>query len=350
MTLLVAFLGLAFLILIHELGHFIAAKIAGVKVEEFMIGLPGPKIIKFRFGETLYGVTAIPFGGYVKLHGDVDVEEEERSKLDTKRAFLEKPFFQRVLIIFFGPLFNLILSVFLFMAVFLHGIPGYPTTTVDKVLESSAAERAGFQPGDTVLKIDKIEINKWQDLVDYVKGKKGKKITVIVKRDSRIVQLYPVVGERKGVGFLGLQAKTGVHKLGVIDSFLAGVKSTYDMTLLFLNLLFTETIKGTLLKQSAGPVGIVVETTRAVKVGLDFYLYLLSLISINLAIVNLIPIPPLDGGRIALMVVEKITGRKISTNLLAIIQLFGIILFFVLMIYLIQADIQRYHLLGAGTR
>lgn len=348
-TYLFAFLGLASLIFFHELGHFIAAKISRVRVEEFMIGLPGPKLFKFKTGETTYGITAIPFGGYVKLFGDVDTSKEDLEK-NPEKSFLMKPFRLQVLTIFSGPFFNLLLSVFLFAAMFLYGIPGYPSTTIEKVLKNSAAESAGIKAGDKVVAVDSIQVREWDDLVNYIQKNKGKEVKIRVLRDEEEVLVSTIVGEKEGKGFLGVQAKRMTYRLSFFPALYRGLHHTYEMTYTFLKLLYTETLKGRLLKESAGPVGIVVETSKAVKVGVDFYLYLLGLISINLAIVNLIPIPPLDGGRIAILTYEKLTGRRLSREVMAFIQLAGIILFLFLMIYLIQADIQRYHLLGANNK
>lgn len=337
------------LIFFHELGHFIAAKISRIRVVEFMIGLPGPKLFQFKAGETTYGITMIPFGGYVKLFGDVDSSEEE-IKNNPERSFLLKPFWMQVLTIFSGPFFNLLLAVFLFAAMFVYGIPGYPSTTIEKVLPGTAAEKAGIKPGDKVIKIDEVQIKEWENLVNYVQKNKGKLVKIKVERKNREIVLFATIGEKAGKGFLGIQAKRTTYRLSPIPALQRGLHHTYEMTVTFLKLLYTETVKGRLLKESAGPVGIVVETSKAVKVGIDFYLYLLGLISINLAIVNLIPIPPLDGGRIAILTIERLTGRKLSKETMALVQLIGIILFLLLMIYLIQADIQRYHLLGANNK
>ncbi len=348
-TYLFAFLGLALLIFFHELGHFIAAKISRVRVEEFMIGLPGPKIFKFKAGETTYGITVIPFGGYVKLFGDVDTSKEDIEK-NPEGSFLMKPFRLQILTIFSGPFFNLLLSVFLFAAMFIYGIPGYPSTTIEKVLKNSAAEKAGIKSGDRVVAIDNVNVKEWDDLVSYIQKNKGKKVKIKVIRNRKEKIISAVVGEKEMKGFLGVQAKRMTYRLSFFPALYRGLRHTYEMTYTFLKLLYTETVKGRLLKESAGPVGIVVETSKAVKVGVDFYLYLLGLISINLAIVNLIPIPPLDGGRIAILTYEKVTGQRLSREMMALIQLTGIILFLFLMIYLIQADIQRYHLLGANNK
>lgn len=340
--------GLALLILAHEFGHFVIARLSGVKVDEFMVGLPGPKLFSFSRGGTRYGLTLIPFGGYVRLHGEfLDPEDPELNRDPT--AFINKPYWIQILVIASGALFNFLIAIFLFAAMFIYGIPGYPTTTIDKVLPGTAAEQAGIQPGDRVLRVDSVEINQWSELVDYVSKRKGKEITLEVERSGKKIALTARIGERDGNGFLGVQASTTTYRTGPVRALIEGARMTGSFTALFLKIIFTEIWKGDLIKQSAGPVGIVVETSKAVKAGFDFYLYLLGVISINLAIINLFPVPPLDGGRIVLLLIEKVTRRKIPVTVLALIQLAGILLFAVLMFYLIAADFQRYHLFGMGN-
>lgn len=347
MTYLFAVIGLALLILAHEFGHFLIAKLFGVKVNEFMIGLPGPKLFSYQGKETTYGITLIPFGGYVRLHGEFE-DPENPEKTKDEKSFISKPATVRILVLASGAIFNVLLAVLLFSAVFLYGIPNYPTTIIDKVYPDTAAQKAGFQEGDKILKIDNRDIGEWQDLVEYVSERPGKKVTITLKRNDDKLKLHPTIGRKDNKGYLGIKAKTTTLKMGLFDSIIKATNMTYQMTKTFVEFIYKELFKGDLLKQSAGPIGIVVETSRAVKVGFDFYFYLLGLISINLAIVNLFPVPPLDGGRILISLVEKALGRKIPFKVLAVIQLAGILLFLFLMIYLIQADLQRYHLLGAG--
>lgn len=340
--------GLALLILAHEFGHFIVARLAKIKVVEFMVGLPGPKLLSFVRKGTRYGLTLIPFGGYVRLHGEfIDPENPEIEK--DPEAFINKPYRIQIAVIASGALFNLLIAVFLFAAMFLYGIPGYPTTTIEKVFPGTAAEEAGIRPGDKILQVDDVNIKEWSELVEYISARPGEEVTLVIERNGKKISLPVVVREKDGKGFLGVQAATTTYRTGPVEAVVKGARMTYSFTALFLKIIFTEIWKGDLIKQSAGPVGIVVETSKAVEVGIDFYLYLLGVISINLAIINLFPIPPLDGGRILLLIIEKLTRRKIPVAVLALVQLAGILLFAVLMIYLIAADFQRYHLFGLGN-
>lgn len=344
MGLILAFFGLAFLIFIHEFGHFIAARIFKIKVEEFMIGLPGPKIFKKKIGDTLYGITAIPFGGYVKLYGEYE-DPEKPEEASNPKSFINKPWYAQIAVIASGAMFNVLIAIILFAAMYMYGVPGYPTTEIEKILPESAAEKAGLKAGDKIISINNKSVKEWIDVVSIVSKNPEKEVLLIVKRGNKTLQISAIPERKDNKGFLGIQAKTTIKRLSPISAFSESLKLTGNLMATFLKLLVKESKSGKLLKESSGPVGIVVETSRAVKVGFDFYLFLLGLISINLAIVNLIPIPPLDGGRIAIIAIEKILRRKIPAPVLAIIQAFGIALFLYLMIYLILSDIQRYQLI-----
>ncbi len=345
MGILIAILGLALLILVHEFGHFLIARLFKIRVEEFMIGLPGPKIVRFKRGNTVYGVTAIPFGGYVRLYGEFEDPENPAVEHDSE-SFISKPWLVKIAVIASGAVFNIFFAVVLFSLMFMYGVPGYPTTTVAEVLKGSQAEKAGIKEGDKILKIDGITTEEWDDFAKFVNANPGKEVEIVVQRGSEEVKLKAVIGKRGGKGFLGIASKTTVKSLYPPQAFIEATKLTGSLLSEFIKLLYSEGKKGNLLKESTGPVGIVVETSRAVKIGFDFYLYLLGLISINLGVVNLLPVPPLDGGRIAIIAIEKLVRRKIPIQVLAFIQLAGILLFLYLMVYLISSDIDRYNLIN----
>lgn len=338
---LLAIVGVAILILAHEFGHFLVARIFRIKVEEFVIGLPGPKIVKFKKGNTIYGISAIPFGGYVRLYGEFDDPNEPNLRKHPE-SFIHKPWYVQALVVAAGGFFNFLIAIFIFATMFVYGVPGYPTTTIDKVLPESPAEKAGIKPGDKILKIGSLNVREWQDISNFVSKNPNKNVELVIERNNREIKLKATIGKRDNKGFLGIQSKTTIKRLSLISALLESTKLTASMIVAFVKFLLSEAFKGELLKQSAGPVGIVVETSRAVKVGFDFYLFLIGLISINLGLVNLLPIPPLDGGRIAIIFFERITKKKIPQNALALIQLVGILLFAYLMVYLLISDIQRY--------
>lgn len=345
LEIVLSLIGLALLILAHEFGHFITACFFGVRVEEFVIGLPGPKILKFKRNNTTYGVSIIPFGGYVRLYGEFYDPEKPRVSTDAE-SFLSKPWYAKVAIVAAGSIFNFFLAILLFAAMFMYGVPGQPTTTIEKVLPGSAAEAAGIKAGDKILMVDSIQVKEWKDVSNYISKNPGKKVEIKVERNGKTLTFTAQIEEKSDRGFLGIQAKTAVKRLSFLPAMVEGFKLTLALIKTFISYLISEIPRGTLLEQSSGPVGIFVETSRAVKIGFDFYLFLVGLISTNLGIVNLLPIPPLDGGRILLLTLEKTFRRKIPESVLAFVNLLGILIFVYLILYLIIADIKRYHLIG----
>ncbi|MDI6822552.1 MAG: M50 family metallopeptidase [Actinomycetota bacterium] len=337
-SLVIAILGLNLLIFVHELGHFLAAKLAGIKVYEFMFGLPGPKIFSFNLGETSYGATTIPFGGYVRFAG-MD-PHEELSKADRARAFNTKPMWQRISIILAGPLMNLILPIMLIAIVLMVGIPT-PTTAIAKILPNSPAFEIGLRSEDKIISIEGKKTPEWSEIIEIIQKHPRKRVKVEVMRGRKRMTFYPTLTTKDSRGFLGIETKlekkretplSAVHR-GTIATGMATVKvcqAIYD--------LFT---KGGLLQQARGPVGIIHETTLIAKENLLFFLQVLALISIHLAVINLFPIPPLDGGRLAILGVEVVRGRPIDPYKLVVIQGILFSLLMALIIYLTMADIQR---------
>ncbi len=345
MDVVLAIFGIGLLIFVHELGHYVAARLLGVRVEEFMIGLPGPRLVSFVRKGTRYGITLIPFGGYVRLAGEfLQPDEDGEQKPPASDEFVSKSTWKKITIIAAGPILNAILPVFLFAAIFVLGVDA-PSTNVAKVLPDSAAAAAGIEPGDRIVGIAGTTVESWEELVREIQRHPDDDVDMRVVRDGAEEDIEVHVGRgQDGRGFLGIEAALEKQRFGPIRALSLGVRQTVVYLGLFMRLLVTETIGGRLLKQSAGPIGIAVETSRAVSVGIDFYLTILALISLNLMIVNLLPVPPLDGGRIFINIIESIRRKPLRIETIAALQAVGILLFIVLMVYLVTADLQRYGL------
>ncbi|MDI6716749.1 MAG: RIP metalloprotease RseP [Actinomycetota bacterium] len=345
MFLLVAIIGLGLIIFIHEFGHFIAGKLMGLKVKEFMFGLPGPRIFSFRMGETEYGATAVPFGGYVKFAGvesELQLEEDDEDK-DTppERKYDTQPRWKKAIIMFAGPLMNLIFPVVLIAAILVgQGAPSN-VNVIGEISKGSPADQVGLKKGDRILSVDGKKTKTWTDIVKNLRSKPGKQVTIIVKRDDQTLTFKPTLQNKNGRGFLGISIS--YKKLAPHIALYRGLIATAEITKFMIVTLFvviTQKI-GLLVKESAGPVMIVHQSAKVAEQSLWQYVWFLGLISINIGIVNMLPIPPLDGGRLAMLGVESTLRRPINKRVSFIINAIGMALLLTLMVYFVFSDIAK---------
>jgi len=416
---------LGILVLVHEFGHFIAAKGAGVRVEVFSIGF-GPRLFGFRKGETDYRISAFPLGGYVKLPG-----ENPGESTGAPWELTSKPAPQRLLIFAAGSLMNILTAVVLLSLVFFIGtqLPKYleEPPVVGWVDKDSPAEKSGFQVGDRILRINGKEISTWEDAYNFFLTAPDISTQVEVERQGQIVQLVvtpesikrlgagyiglqppmePVVGgiqkgfpadkeglqegdkiisidgvpvhhwlamaeivhnnpgkelevtilrdgveitkkmvphTQNGKGYLGITSRpqTVFKKYGLLESIKKGVQRTWEITAMTFELL------GRLIKREAsadsigGPIMIAQMSGQAAKAGISELLSLMGVLSLNLGIINLLPIPILDGGHIAFLIVEMILGRPISVKRRELAQKIGLAILIPLMILVFHNDIMR---------
>lgn len=313
----------------HELGHFIAAKKLGVKVNEFAFGM-GPTIWKKQRGETLHSIRLFPIGGFCAMEG-----EDEDS--DEPRAFSNKKPWQKIVILAAGSFMNVVCAVLVMSLVV--GILGFTTTKVDKVTEGSPAYEAGIRPGDKIKIIDGIEIDKWNDVSGAIAASGGETVSVTVGRG----------GEEETMALTPLETEDGRYMIGITSAvshspFRAvseGAKVTWNMTVTMFDTLaqlFTGQMGADNL---SGPVGMVQMVSETSRYGFWYYGFLTSLICLNLAIINMLPLPALDGGRIIFVIYTMITGKQVSQRVEGTIHLVGIALLFTLMIYVTFNDVTR---------
>ena len=331
MTIIYAILIFCLLIFVHELGHFIVAKACGVKVNQFAIGM-GPAIFKKQKGETLYALRAFPIGGYCAMEGE-DEDSEEPG------AFNNKPSWQRACVLAAGSVMNLITCVVLLIVIALWA--GTATLTIDKVANDSPAQKAGIMAGDTILSVDGEDLDNWNDLISTLGYSKEKTADITVDRNGEKVTLESELVYDKDTG----RNMIGIMPTSEHDFFMAvgsGVRNTGQMTVLMykiLKKLFTGQVS---VKELSGPVGIVYATNVAAKSGLMYVIYLAALLSLNLAIINMLPLPALDGGRILFLVIRLFTGKRVSEATEGKIHFIGICLLFALMIYVTFNDVIKY--------
>jgi len=397
MSIFVAILGLASLILIHEAGHFFTARAVGMRPRRFYIGFP-PAIAKTTRNGIEYGIGAIPLGGYVKIPGmhrpapgDADVyfgralqqtpelvgpvqrlkralaeEDEDAARAALQEleevgngsesaqrgiqeigdglapdAYWRQRTWKRVAVIIAGPATNLILAVVLFACLFLVG-GGKATTTVGQVLPNRPAATIGLRPGDQILEVNGAPVAP-RDISTRISGSKGKPVTIVVLRGSQLVTLRPIKPQRiEGAYRLGFVLRG--EKLGVGASAWQSVKLTGIVTR-EIGKSLARLVHGQGRKEISSPVGISQTLAQSSQHGVQDYLWVLGLISLSLALMNLLPLLPLDGGHIAFSIIEGVRGRAVRREVYERVSAVGIVLVALLFFIGISNDVGR---LGGG--
>ena len=362
LTIIVFILILGLLIFSHEFGHFVAAKKAGMKVEEFGFGFP-PRIFGIKKGETLYSINLFPIGGFVKIYGEQRPDKKRKVSKKDKRAFHSRPIWQRAIVIVMGVIMNLLLAAILLSIV--HGI-GVPTIIGEEseqsakniqiqivgVNRNSPAEEAGLKIGDTIKQLtihnSQLTISEVEDVQKFVARYAGEEITLIIKRGKETLEktLLPRISPPEAEGPMGIAlAKTGIITYPWYAAIWQGFKTTGQLIVtfigLFYHLLKTLILKGVLISEIAGPVGIAVLTSQITKLGLVYILQFTAIISINLAIINVIPFPALDGGRLLFLAIEKIKRSPVSAKIENLVNSIGIALLIALMVLVTFRDVAK---------
>ncbi|MHB1390748.1 MAG: M50 family metallopeptidase [Thermoleophilia bacterium] len=349
MFVLIAILGIGLLILVHELGHFLAAKAFGMRAEKFYMGFP-PAAFKKQIGETEYGVGFIPLGGYVKISG---MNREEEIPDDIKpRAYYAKPVWQRVIVISAGAAMNLIFAVLMFFIFYWQALPDYQATPVVEAIKAeSAAAAAGIQPGDNLLAINGVGADDPLAMRDELKAHPDQPVTVALERDGQTLHITANVGRNPDTGEGLLGVVFGAKQVGTlhIPATEALTHSVGDIR--FITVEVFSAIKNLFVSsQSRGeitsPIGIVAVSSQTIGLGWGIYLRVLGFISLQLAIFNLLPLLPLDGGHVLFNVLEKIKGSPVSREVFEKVSFVGLSLFVMLFLVGVFNDIGK--LLGPG--
>ncbi len=347
-TVLSAVIVLGVLIFVHEFGHFIVAKGFGIKVLRFSLGF-GPKIIGKTFGETEYCVASVPLGGYVKILGQDPEEEVEPEEED--RAFSRKSVWVRMAVVVAGPLFNLLLAVFIFSFVYMFGVPQL-TTRVGSVNKSFPAYKAGIKAGDRILAVDGKPVKNWMELSKAIRGSKGAQITLKIDRNGKtltikvapkIRKVKDIFGEEKEVRMVGITASQEITRqsVGPFKAVVMGVRRTGEIIYLTFVSIIKIIERVIPAKTIGGPIMIVQMAGQQAKAGALNFLLFMALISINLGILNLLPIPILDGGHLFFMFIEVIFGKPLSVRKMEIAQNIGLALLILLMVFAFYNDLSR---------
>ena len=344
---------LGVLIFVHELGHFLFAKLFGVRVLKFSLGF-GPKLYSRIVGETEYLISVFPLGGYVKMFGE-NPDEKADAGSENERSFAHKPVWKRFSIVFAGPLFNMLFSVCIFFFIFLFmGIPeDQDSTMIGVVNEGSPAYEAGIEPGDLILEIDHRPVEQWLDVLTMVKESDGRELLFKVLRDGsqKEVAVTPAVdsvenvfGEEVEQRFMiGIVKKEAIEYVPV--GLFGALKSAFYQTWMFIYLTFMGVVKiiqnVVPASELGGPILIAQLAGEQARAGWLNLCYFMGLLSVNLGILNLLPIPVLDGGHLVFLTIEGIIRKPVNERIQILAQQVGIALLGTLMIFVFYNDIVR---------
>ncbi|AGF55106.1 M50 family metallopeptidase [Clostridium saccharoperbutylacetonicum] len=329
--LIMAILAFGVLIIVHELGHFTLAKLNGVRVEEFSLGM-GPRILSKQGKETRYSLSLFPIGGYVKMMGEEEAVEDERS-------FSAKSPLRRISIIIAGVVMNYLLAICIFTAITFNF--GYTPTIAGSIEKGSPAYEAGLMKDDKILKISNSKVFSFNDILTEIYLSKGDTINFLVDRNGEMkeVAVTPKIND-EGQYKIGMAYPEKIANPGIGESFKESLNETVSLvsqTFKGLKMIFTG--KADLKKDVGGPLTIVKMSAETAKTGIWNLVYFVGFLSVNLAVFNLLPFPALDGGWCVILLIELITRRKVPDKIVGVINYIGFAALIGLMILVTIKDI-----------
>lgn len=340
---------LGILVFAHELGHFLLAKLMGVGVETFSLGF-GPRVLGFRYGTTDYRISAIPLGGFVKMTGEDPTDEI--SEADKARSFAHKPVWRRFLVVLAGPVFNILLAfIILFGIIKFTGVHqllpiagGFP--------QDSPVAAAGMQTGDRITAINGIPVSTWEEMTEEIRTKGANNLEITIDREGETInftvtptqmQAKTVFGEEVTHYAIGIQS--GPHfehiKLGFGQTFVRAAKETAGLCKLMVQII-VKLFEGVVpLNTLGGPILVAQMAEEQAKSGALEFLFFLALFSVNLGVLNLLPIPVMDGGHLLMYVIEAVKGKPVGESAQGILNRIGIAILVALMALVFYNDITR---------
>ncbi|HIJ96319.1 MAG TPA: RIP metalloprotease RseP [Desulfuromonadales bacterium] len=380
MTVVYAIIVLGILIFVHELGHFLVAKLMGVSVEKFSLGF-GPKLIGKQIGETEYLLSAFPLGGYVKMFGEggfieggeshhPPVEDEHQTEQtaepvlreltdeEKSRSFAHKPPLARIAIVMAGPVFNLLFAWLIFMLLYTMGVPAV-TTKIGEVLKDKPAAKAGIQKGDLLTSINNKPVKRWDEIAEGVTASKGQPLTIVVKRGGQDISYTITPEARVSKNLFG--EKVNGYAIGVasagevvteyfnpLQAIVKGTEQTWkviDLTFMSLVKMMQRVVP---MDSVGGPIMIAKMAGEQASAGVGSFLAFMALLSINLGVLNLLPVPVLDGGHLLFFFIELIFRRPVPQKVREYAQQIGMVLLLGLMVLAFYNDIIRYFVARQG--
>lgn len=343
---------LGVLIFVHELGHFLFAKLFGVRVLKFSLGF-GHKLISRQWGETEYLISAFPLGGYVKMYGEQ--QDEKVGEEDRHRSFSHKTVWQRFGIVFGGPFFNLLFAVLLFFLMFVFaGMPEpVDSTKIGEINPGSVAEQIGLKTGDEIRSINNQPVTTWEQVSNAVKDSQGREVTLVIQRQGHELQLSgrPTMQEVKNLfgEVVGTRYMLGIvrsDEIRYVDASIgqacrAALVQTWNLGYLTVMGIVKMIQRVIPASELGGPIRIAELAGQQMEAGWMNLLYFMGLLSVNLGILNLLPIPVLDGGHLVFLSLEAVRRRPLSERSMEISQKIGIAILGTLMIFVFYNDILR---------
>jgi regulator of sigma E protease len=326
------------LVLFHELGHFVTAKLTDMRVDEFAIGF-GPKLFSYEYGETTYSLRSVPLGGFNDIAG-MDPEDTEAGS----RGYSAKPVWARMIVILAGSVMNFLLPVVIFFAIyFLAGVSSpSPDAVLGDILPNKPAAEAGLRKGDRILRVDGQEIDSWAAFVDAISNGEGKVFKVELERDGKplTATLIPAYDKSAKRSMIGVMSSVHTEKPGAGEAaILALHKTGYIIERMLQGLV--QIFTGSSAAELAGPLGVAQMAGEVAQIGFLPLLNFAALLSLNLGIINLLPVPALDGGHFMTLVVEAVRGKPLGAKALHYTQAVGIALLLALMVFATKNDIVR---------
>jgi len=343
-TIIASIIVFGLIIFVHEFGHYIVAKLSGVRVEEFALGM-GPKVLSTKKGETLYSLRALPLGGFCRMAGEQGHDDYAPQRTYDPKRFDQKPVYVRMAVVAAGPVMNFLLAILLFTLIFgVIGVPTDYTTTIGEVRVGSPAEGAGLQAGDRILQINDTKLESWSQMVKIINSSPGVPLSLVIERagSQQTIQVTPELDPENQVGLIGVTPMEPIwKKIGIFAGLREGLLRTWEITVLTVVGLI-ELIRGKVSAEGvSGPVGIIQLIDQSARFGMIYVANLTALISINLGLLNLLPIPALDGSRLLFMLFEAVRGRPVNPEKENFVHLVGFMLLMGLMILITYKDIVR---------
>ena len=361
LTAIVAIVIFALLVSAHEFGHFITAKLSGMYVQEFSIGM-GPQVFRKQFGETKYSLRLLPLGGFVRVLGEDEAEEErsgiEKIDVPAERRYQNRPVWQRIIFASAGSFMNMVSAVLIFALMFMivgQAIPiENPGTTISAVVENGPAHTAGILPGDTIVEVDGVMVDTWEQLTTVIEqASVEQSMQVMVARENAdgtmetiSLNMQPEWNETEQKMMLGIYATTAERKaVGPIRGIALGLQATWETSVMMVDVLgdlFTGKVN--IMDEDeglTGPVGIIQIIDQSTQQGWLYVFNLAALLSINLGIINMLPIPALDGSKVLLLLYEGLRGKPIAPEKEGFLNMIGFAFLMTLILFVTFKDVMN---------